>query len=47
MKTLMRSTFVNPPNMLNSYDEVNYLEEEFVGIPLAMVNLLQDNVQMR
>ena len=44
MKLLMRVTFVNAPPSLNSYDEVNHLEEEFVVISLAMPNFLQDNV---
>ena len=44
MKHLMRVTFVNAPPSLNSYDEVNHLEEEFVVISLAMPNFLQDNV---
>ena len=30
---------------MTSYDEVHHLEEEFVVIPPAMPNLLQDNVQ--
>ena len=44
MKLLMRETFVNAPSILNSYDEVNHLEEESVVISLAMPNFLQDNV---
>ena len=40
MKLLMRETFVNPPPILTSYDEVHHLEEESVVIPLAMTNLL-------
>ena len=40
MKLLMRETFVNPPPVLTSYDEVHHLEEESVVIPLAMTNLL-------
>ena len=40
-----RETFVNPPPILISYDEVHHLEEEFVVIPPAMPNLLQDNVE--
>ena len=44
MKLFMRETFVNVPSALNSYDEVNHLEEESVVISLAMSNLLQDNV---
>ena len=44
MKLLMRETFVNPPPVLISYAEVHHLEEESVVIPLAMTNLLQDNV---
>ena len=44
MKLLMRETFVNPPPILTSYAEVHHLEEESVVIPLAMTNLLQDNV---
>ena len=36
MKRLMRVTFVNAPPSLNSYDEVNHLEEESVVISLAM-----------
>jgi hypothetical protein len=44
MKLLMRETFVNPPPILTSFDEVHYLEEGSVVIPLAMTNLLQDNV---
>ena len=45
MKLLMRETFVNPPPILTSYDEVHHLEEEFVVIPPTMPNLLQDNVE--
>ena len=45
MKLLMRETFVNPPPVLTSYDEVHHLEEESVVIPPAMPNLLQDNVE--
>ena len=45
MKLLMRETFVNPPPILTSYDEVHHLEEESVVIPPAMPNLLQDNVE--
>ena len=41
----MRETFVNPPHVLTSYDEVYHLEEESVVIPPAMPNLLQDNVE--
>jgi hypothetical protein len=44
MKLLMRETFVNPPPVLTSYAEVHHLEEESVVIPLAMTNLLQNNV---
>ena len=44
MKRLMRLTFVNAPPSLNSYDEVNHLEEEYAVISFAMPNLLQDNV---
>ena len=47
MKILMQETFVNPPHVLTSYDEVYHLEEESVVIPLAMTNLLQDNVHKR
>ena len=47
MKLLMQETFVNPPPVLTSYDEVHHLEEESVVIPLAMTNLLQDNVHKR
>ena len=43
----MRETFVNPPPVLTSYAEVHYLEEESVVIPLAMTNLLQNNVHKR
>ena len=43
----MRETFVNPPPVLISYDEVHHLEEESVVIPLAMTNLLQDNIHKR
>ena len=43
----MRETFVNPPTVLTSYAEVHYLEEESVVIPLAMTNLMQDNVHKR
>ena len=38
MKLLMRETFVNPPPVLTSYDEVHHLEEESVVIPLAYVH---------
>ena len=44
MKLFMRETFVNPPPVLTSYAELHYLEEESIVIPLAMTNLLQDNV---
>ena len=47
MKLLMRETFVNPLSVLTSYDKVHHLEEESVVIPLAMTNLLQDNVHKR
>ena len=47
MKLLMQETFVNPPPVLISYDEVHHLEEESVVIPLAMTNLLQDNIYKR
>ena len=47
MKLLMRETFVNPSLVLTSYVEMHYLEEESVVIPLAMTNLLQDNVHKR
>ena len=40
----MWETFVNPPPVLTSYAKVHHLEEEFVVIPLAMTNLLQDNI---
>ena len=40
----MWETFANPPPVLTSYAEVHHLEEESVVIPLAMTNLLQDNV---
>jgi hypothetical protein len=43
----MRETFVNPPPILTSFDEVHCLEEGLVVIPLAMTNLLQDNVYKR
>jgi hypothetical protein len=45
MKLLMQETFVNPPPVLTSYDEVHHLEEESVVIPPAIPNLLQDNVE--
>ena len=45
MKLLMRETFINPPHVLTSYTEVHHLEEESIVIPLAMPNLLQDNVE--
>ena len=44
MKCLVRVTFINSPPSLNSYDEVNHLDEESVVISFAMPNLLQDNV---
>ena len=44
MKIVMREKFVNPSLVINSNDEVNHLEEESTVIPLAMPNLLQDNV---
>ena len=44
MKLIMRETFVNPPPVLNSNDEVHQLDQSLV-IPPAMPNLLQDNVQ--
>ena len=44
MKIVMREIFVNPSLVINSNDEVNHLEEESTVIPLAMPNLLQDNV---
>ena len=47
MKLLMSETFVNPPPVLTSYAEVHHLEDESVVIPLAMTNLLQDNVHKR
>ena len=40
MKCLVRVTFINSPPSLNSYDEVNFLEEETVVISLTMPNLL-------
>ena len=30
MKLLMRETFVNPPPVLTSYDEVHHLEEDLL-----------------
>jgi hypothetical protein len=47
MKILMRQTFVNPPPVLNSNDEVHHLDDQSIVIPLAMANLLQDTVQNR
>ena len=47
MKLLMRETFVCSPSALNLYDLVHHLEEESLVIPLAMTNLLQDNVHKR
>ena len=47
IKLLMRETFINPPSTLNSYNKVHHLEEESVVVPLAMTNLLQDNVYER
>ena len=44
MKIVMRENFVNPSLVINSNDEMNHLEEESTVIPLAMPNLLQDNV---
>ena len=45
MKLLMRESFVNAPPTLNSYDEVNKLEDQSIVVSLALPNLLQDSEQ--
>ena len=45
MKLLMRETFVNPPPALNSYNEVQNIEDQSIDISLATPNLLQDAEQ--
>jgi hypothetical protein len=40
MKILMRKTFINPPPVLNSNDEVHHEDNQSIVIPLAMANLL-------
>ena len=45
MKLLMRETFVNPPPALNSYNEVQNIEDQSIVISLATPNLLQDAEQ--
>ena len=45
MKLLMRETFVNPPPALNSYNEVQNIEDQSIVISLATPNLLQDSEQ--
>ena len=42
MKLFMRETFVNPPPALNSYDEVQNIEDQSIVVSLATPNLLQD-----
>jgi len=44
MKIVMRETFVQPSRVIYSSDEVHQLDQSLV-IPLAMPNLLQDNIQ--
>ena len=41
----MRETFVNPPPALNSYNEVQNIEDQSIVISLATPNLLQDAEQ--
>ena len=45
MKLLMRETFVNPPPALNSYDEVQNIEVQYIVVSLGTPNLLQDSEQ--
>ena len=45
MKLLMRETFVNPPPALNSYNEVQNIEDQSIVISLATPNPLQDAEQ--
>ena len=40
MKLLMREKFVNAPPTLNSYDEVQNIEDQSIVVSLAMPNLL-------
>ena len=47
MKLLMRETFVNPPPTLNSYDEVQNIEDQSIVVSLATPNLLQDADQKK
>ena len=42
MKLLMREKFVNAPPTLNSYDEVQNIEDQSIVVSLATPNLLQD-----
>jgi hypothetical protein len=45
MKILMTETFINPPPVLNSNDEIHHLDVQSIIISLAMANILQDTVQ--
>ena len=45
MKLLMRETFVNAPPALNSYDEVQNIEVQYIVVSLGTPNLLQDSEQ--
>ena len=40
MKLFMCETFVNPPPALNSYDEVQNIEDQSIVVSLATPNLL-------
>ena len=42
MKLLMREKFVNAPPTLNSYDEVQNIEDQSIVVSLATPNLSQD-----
>ena len=43
----MRDRFVPPSYHRDLHKELMHLEEESIVIPLAMTNLLQDNVHKR